>query len=106
MPVRLARCEDCGQQIVLAVYVPDHTTTPPRSGRRRKPSYMPLDVVPRQRDDDYANYALSVGRTVCHRITDAWPLESAETRHTVHFATCPARQPTAPTPGDTDDDDD
>jgi len=107
MAVKLAHCDDCGQQIVLAAYVPDLVNTAvSRTGKRRKASYMPLDVVPRPRDDEYANYALSVGRTSCHRITDDWPLDSAETRHTVHFATCPAARPAAAhTHGDTNDDD-
>jgi len=101
--VKLVRCEDCARQIVLAVYVPDHANVAPaRVGKRRKTSYMPLDVVPRERDDEYANYALSAGRTTCHRITPEWPLIASETRHTVHFATCPARAE-APTTGDTDD---
>lgn len=93
MAVRLVKCEDCGQQIVLAVYVPDlvNIRRPDARRRRRRVSYMPLDVVPRDRDDEYASYALSVGRTTCHLITEHWPLDSAETRHTVHFATCPAR---------------
>lgn len=102
MAVKLVRCEDCAHQIVLATYVPDLVNTAAAVGRRNersKPraSYMPLDVVPRQRDDEYANYALSAGRTSCHRITDDWPLESHETRHTIHFATCPARSAEPPT---------
>lgn len=98
MPVDLRKCADCGQQIVMAAYVPDLTRTArPTSDRnpQRKARKVPLDVVPRDRDDEYANYALSVGRTTCHLITVAWPLDSAETRHTVHFATCPARRPAA-----------
>ncbi len=96
MAVKLAHCDDCGRQIVLAAYQPDLVNTvrtEPRRGAKgqRRASYMPLDVVPSPRDDEYANYALSAGRTVCHRITEHWPLEAAETRHTVHYATCPAR---------------
>lgn len=97
MPVDLRRCEEpgCGRQIVMATYRPDLTrTVRPASDRNRtgKARKVPLDVVPRERDDEYANYALSAGRTTCHLITSTWPLDGGETRHTIHFATCAARR--------------
>ena len=95
MAVDLRTCDDCGGRIVMATYLPDLTrTVRPTSDRNRpkKARKVPLDVEARDRDDDYANYALSAGRTTCHQITASWPLGADETRHTIHFATCTARR--------------
>ena len=84
-------CPDCGQEVIKVAYRPDLTKTPPKGFVTR----VPLDPKPAEdQNDPAANYAVTIGRTSCHLITEDWPLDAPERRHYVHPYICPARRGT------------
>lgn len=87
MPVRFVR-------IVSSRWERD----PERPGQYKPRPFIPLE--PRydpERSPIPPSHAMNIARTVCHPITDDWPLQDHEIPALTHFAICPAT-PTRTTP--------
>lgn len=89
----VTRCQDCGARIRLVMVIP---AVIDRAKPRR---YIPLerDYDPK-RSPIPPSHGMNLGRTVCHPITEAHPLEDHEIPALTHFAVCPARTATRSTP--------
>lgn len=90
------RCPDCGREVLKVAYQRDLSKHAPRGYL----TYVSLDPTPAaDQADEKANYAVSIGRTWCHQITEEWPLIPPERRHFHHNYACPARRGAAFVPG-------